>query len=229
MRYRDEVVFIPPKASEVEGRMIKLLEFAGIDDEDNWIHPVIKGAMIHFWLAYIHPFVDGNGRTARALMYWYLLSRNYTLFQYLSISKHFLEAPGQYVKSYLYTEHDDNDLTYFLAYNLNSVRSALVELRKYLKKKQNEVASANQLLTKYRGLNYRQKSLVYHSIQHPDHVYTVEAHKNTHGIAYDTARKDLMTLASKCFLRKEKEGKRLFLFFPSGSAIEKLKKGMIKE
>ena len=156
-------------------------------------------------------------------MYWYLLSRGYELFQYLSISKHFLRAPGQYVRAYLYTEHDDNDLTYFLVYNLFSISFALNELRKYLKITQQEVSKANQLLGRFRGLNLRQKSLIYHSIQHPDTIYTIEAHKNTHGIAYDTARKDLMFLASKGFLRIQKEGKKLLLFLPTGRAIEKLR------
>jgi Fic family protein len=88
--YRDETVHVPPKADTLKERIDRLVEFANNDDEENWVHPVIKGAMIHFWLAYDHPFSDGNGRTARALMYWYLLSRGYELFQYLSISKHFL-------------------------------------------------------------------------------------------------------------------------------------------
>lgn len=221
--YRDEVVHVPPKADTLVGRMNRLIAFANTDDEENWVHPAIKGAMIHFWLAYDHPFIDGNGRTARALMYWYLLSRGYELFQYLSISKHFLRAPGQYVRAYLHTEHDENDLTYFLVYNLLSVRFALNELRKYLKNKQQEISKANELLERFRGLNIRQKSLIYHSIQHPDTIYTIEAHKNTHGIAYDTARKDLTMLATKGFLRMQREGKKLLLFLPTGKAIDKLR------
>jgi len=221
--YRDEIVHIPPKADTLKEQIKRLIEFVNNDDEENWIHPVIKGAMVHFWLAYYHPFTDGNGRTARALMYWYLLSRGYELFQYLSISKHFLRAPGQYVRAYLYTEQDDNDLTYFLVYNLLSIRFALNDLRKYFKYKQQEIAKANELLGRFRGLNLRQKSLIYHSLQHPDTIYTIEAHKNTHGIAYDTARKDLMALVTKGFLKIEKEGKRLLVFLPTGKTIDKLR------
>ncbi len=221
--YRDEIVHTPPKADSLKERINNLCEFANTDSEDKWIHPIIKGTMLHFGLAYDHPFVDGNGRTARALMYWYILSRGYSLFQYLSISKHFLRAPGQYVKAYLYTEHDDNDLTYFLVYNLASVSFALKDLRKYLHEKQGEVVKANQLLNKVRGLNLRQKSLIYHSIQHADTVYTIEAHKNSHGIAYETARKDLMLLVKKGFLKEQKEGKRMLIFMPSGKVLEKLK------
>jgi len=87
-------------------RIEQLCKFANQDNEDQWIHPVIKGTMLHFGIGYDHPFTDGNGRTARAIMYWYLLRQGYPLFQYLSISKHFLEAPGQYVRSYLFTKTD---------------------------------------------------------------------------------------------------------------------------
>ena len=77
-------------------------------------------------------------------------------------------------------------------------------------------------MNKFRGLNLRQKSLIYHSIQHPDTIYTIETHKNTQGIAYDTARKDLMALVLKDFLKMEKQGRRLLLFHPTEKIIDKL-------
>ena len=223
VRYKDEVVHIPPKAHTLKDRLVNLFKFANTDEEATWIHPVIKGAMIHFWLAYDHPFVDGNGRTARALMYWYLLNRDYDLFQYLSISKHFLRAPGQYARAYLYTEHDDNDLTYFLIYNLDSIRVALQELVNYLQTKQHELSEVNRLLQKFKGLNFRQKSLVYHSIQYPETVYSIDTHKNTYGLAYETARKDITALVSKGFLKPQRQGKRRLLFYATGKSIEKIK------
>ena len=225
VKYRGEAVHEPPKSDALQSRMERLCNFANRDEEERWIHPVIKGAMLHFWIGYDHPFVDGNGRTARVVMYWYLLSRGYGLFQYLSISKHFLRAPGQYVRAYLYTETDENDLTYFLVYNLSAIQFALEELRRYLERKQKEVAHANSMLRSFRGLNTRQKSIIYHAVQHPDTAYTVEAHKNTHSVAYDTARKDLLGLVAKGFLKKEREGKRLLVFYPSARMMEKLRSG----
>lgn len=225
VQYRGETVHEPPKAETLQSHMEALCKFANRDEDERWMHPVIKGAMLHFWMGYVHPFTDGNGRTARAIMYWYLLSRGYSLFQYLSISKHFLRTPGQYVRAYLYTEKDDNDLTYFLVYNLSAIRYALEELRRYLERKQREIADANRLLRSVRGLNARQKALVYHAVQHADVGYTIEAHRNTHGIAYDTARRDLMGLAAKGFLRKEREGRRLWIFYSSERMMEKLRSG----
>lgn len=225
VNYRDEIVHEPPLAATLKSRMDKLCEVANQDEDERWIHPVIKGAMLHFWIGYDHPFTDGNGRTARALMYWYLLNRGYVLFQYLSISKHFIRAPGQYVRAYLCTEKDDNDLTYFLAYNLSAIRYALHELRRYLHRKQEEIINANQLLRSFPGLNNRQKALIYDALQHPGRGYTIEAHKNTHGVAYDTARRDLLDLAAKKFVHQMREGKKLLVFYATGRTLEKLKSG----
>ncbi|MGH7232469.1 MAG: Fic family protein [Nitrospiraceae bacterium] len=222
VEYNGEVVHVPPKADTLPERIDALCKFFNENGDNNWIHPVIKGAMVHFWLAYDHPFTDGNGRTARALMYWYLLSRDYLLFEYLAFSRYIVRAPGRYVRAYLYTETDDNDMTYFFAYQLRAIQRAFYELREYLKRKQEEIVSASTLLKNYRGLNLRQKSLVYNAIRHPERQYTIQEHKNIQGIVYETARNDLIDLASKGFLKKVMQG-REFVFLPSGRIVEKLR------
>ncbi|MBI5571206.1 MAG: Fic family protein, partial [Desulfomonile tiedjei] len=220
--YNNETVHVPPLAGTLPQRIETLCQFANDNDSEHWIHPVIKGAIIHFQLAYDHPFTDGNGRTARALMYWYLLSRRYLLFEYLAISRYFLRAPGQYARAYLYTETDEGDLDYFLQYNLRAITLAIMDLRLYVNRKQKEISRYNELLRSYRGLNARQKTLIYHAIRHPDAMYTIEQHKNYHGIVYQTARIDLLHLATKGFLKKEKQGKE-FVFLPCEGMIEKLR------
>lgn len=222
VEYRTQVVHVPPKATTLPDRMERLCKFVNTEQEPSWIHPVLKGAIIHFWLAYDHPFTDGNGRTARALMYWFLLSRGYLLFEYLSISQYIHRAPGRYVRAYLYSETDDNDLTYFLSYNLRAIRQACNDAKEYITRKQNELARANALLKTYRGLNHRQKMLIYDALQHPHGVYDISAHKNYHGIVYETARKDLLGLWRKGFLERERHGKE-FLFIRAEKMIDKLR------
>jgi Fic family protein len=228
VEYNGETVHVPPKAETLPGRMEALCKFANQNDEDNWIHPVVKGAIIHFWLAYDHPFTDGNGRTARALMYHHLLSRDYLLFEYLAISRYIVRSPGRYVRAYLYTETDENDLTYFVDYNLRAIGYAFQDLLEYLDRKQRELGDANVLLRNYRGLNLRQKSLLSHAVRHPHAVYTIEAHKNYHGVVYQTARTDLMQLASKGFLKREKEG-REYVFVASDKMIDKLRARALRQ
>ena len=226
--YNNETVHVPPLAETLPQRVEALCHFANDNGDEHWIHPVVKGAIIHFQLAYDHPFTDGNGRTARALMYWYLLSRKYLLFEYLAISRYFLRAPGQYARAYLYTETDEGDLNYFLQYNLRAITLAIMDLRLYLNRKQKEISRSNELLRSYRGLNARQKTLIYHAIRHPDALYTIEQHKNYHGTVYQTARMDLLHLATKGFLKKAKQGKE-FVFLPCEGMIEKLRVKEAKE
>ncbi len=81
------------------------------DDPDAFIHPVVRAILLHFWLAYDHPFEDGNGRTARALFYWSMRVQGYWLTEYLSISRILREAPSQYARAFLLTETDEGDTT----------------------------------------------------------------------------------------------------------------------
>ena len=222
IEYNNEVVHTPPSYITLPERLQALFDFFNEDKESNWIHPLIKGAMIHFWIAYDHPFTDGNGRTARALMYWYMLSRDYLLFEYLAFSRYIVRAPGQYVRAYLYTETDENDLTYFLFFQLRAIQKAFQELREYLNRKQEEIVSASTLLKRYQGLNLRQKTLIHNAIRHPERLYTIQVHVNVHGIAYETARQDFMELASRGLLKKSKQGKE-FVFSPSEKILDKLR------
>ncbi len=60
--------------------------------------------------------MDGDGRTARALFYWSMLRQGYWLFEFISISDTLRKAPATYARAFLYTESDENDLTYFLVH-----------------------------------------------------------------------------------------------------------------
>lgn len=219
--YNKEVLHQPPPAALLPARVEAFCHFANTDENELWLHPVVKASILHFWIGYDHPFVDGNGRTARALFYWYLLSRGYWLFEYLAISRYFLRAPVQYARAYLHTETDDRDLTYFVAYNLRVVHLALADLRLYLERKQREQAVSAELLQEYSGLNLRQRNLVAYAIAHPGNAFTIEVHKNMNGIVYQTARTDLLDLVQKGLLHQEKRGKT-FVFVPSENLAERL-------
>lgn len=222
VEYKGETVHIPPDFKLLPERLQAFCEFANEDSQRKWIHPVMKAVMLHFWLAYDHPFSDGNGRTARALMYWYLLSRGHLLFEYLAISRYIQRSPGQYVRAYVHTETDENDLTYFLFYNLKVIKLACEDIQNYIRGKQKELAGLNHALKKYPGLNMRQRSLLSHAIQHPQEIYTFDTHRTAHGIVYQTSRNDLLELAEKGFLKKEKRGKE-FVFIQADKIMDRVR------
>lgn len=209
---RGDILYEPPAANLLPKRIENLCSFANQIDSDIFIHPIIKAIILHFLLGYEHPFCDGNGRTARALFYWYMAKQNYRLMEFISISKIIKKAPVQYGLAYLYTETDENDLTYFISHQLSAIMMAVDELCQYIDKKSKEyklteefLASSVKLRDKF---NFRQLAIIKHAMKHPGFIYTIAGHQNTHGIAYDTARIDLLQLSDKYkLLLKEKKGK----------------------
>ncbi len=141
-----EIVHRPPKAECLDKFCRDLCLFFNSDATTTFLHPIIKGLIIHFLIAYYHPFVDGNGRTARAIFYWYMLKKNYWLLEYLSISRIIYKSKSKYEKSFLYTENDDNDLGYFITYNLDVLSKSFDSLKKYLLKKQAERKRADRFM-----------------------------------------------------------------------------------
>jgi Fic family protein len=204
----------PPKAEELSGRLQDLLNFANGKGDTGFIHPVVRAIILHFWLAYDHPFVDGNGRTARGLFYWSMLSSGYWLFDFVSISHILRKAPSKYARSFLCTETDDNDLTYFILYQLKVIGRAVAELHKYLSRKTQEVKETERLIRESGRFNHRQLALLGHALRHPDATYSIQSHQNSHSVSYQTARTDLLNLGDRGYLTQTQIG-NAYYFSPS--------------
>ena len=141
--FDDEPVHSPPPSEQLEERLANLCRFANSSDDKPWIQPVLRALTLHFMAGYDHYFEDGNGRTARILFYWGMLRHGYWLTEFLSISNILVCAPAKYGRSYIYTEQDDGDLTYFFLYQLKVIIRSIDELDKYLARKVGEL-SGNQ-------------------------------------------------------------------------------------
>jgi Fic family protein len=188
---------------------------------NGFLHPVIRSILLHFWIAYDHPFVDGNGRTARALFYWSMLRHRFWLAEFFSISHEILKAPKQYYRAFLHTETDGNDLNYFVLHQLEVICSSIGSLRNYIRTKQNEAESMRRNLGAGSDFNHRQLALLKHALKHPFAAYTVVSHQNSHGVSNQTAKNDLSSLESKGLLQRGKSGKA-FVYSPSPDLAAKL-------
>ena len=209
------VYHVPPDASELSDRLEKMCVFANSSDESSFIHPVVRSIILHFWLAYDHPFVDGNGRTARALFYWAMLRYGFWLVEFISISTVIRKAPSKYGRSFLLTETDDNDLTYFIISQITVIENAIKELHEYIERKTLENKRVEDEIKALHLFNHRQTEIIRHALKHPGQRYTFESHRKSHNTAYQTARTDLLELHRNGLLEKKKRGREWGFLVPN--------------
>lgn len=198
-RDNDDVVVMNPLSGEVSHQPIPYVDIESsiqqlcdfINDDSEFIHPVIKGIIMHYVTAYIHPFEDGNGRVARTLFYWYELKKGYWLMEYLALSRYIKDHKGKYEDSYVLGETDDNDMNYFILYNLKALTDSVDRFENYLKRKMDEEQSLKDSLSEY-GLNDRQVRVIA-SLMNGGTV-TVKSIQNQYKVSLNTSRSDIRTL-----------------------------------
>lgn len=196
-----EIAHTPPSYTEIDSILQDVFTFANEDNPKRFIHPIVKGIILHFMIAWIHPFVDGNGRTARSLVYWYLLKKGYWLTEYLSISRIIYKNKKRYERMFLYTEADDKDMTYFILYNLQVMKKAYEDLKLYLARKQEERKSI-LMYNDIDGINARQMRILRLLDEAPSSILLPQEVASRFGVSERTARNDLQTLTDMGKLKK---------------------------
>lgn len=208
-----ETVHIPPTYEEIPNFVEDLCRFFNEQDAPQFIHPIIRGIIIHFMVAYVHPFADGNGRTARALFYWYMLKQGYWLTEYLSISRVIAKSKKSYEKAFLYTEADGMDMGYFVAYNMRVLQQSFKQLQDYIKRKQEEKRAANSFL-RIGNINARQAQIIKMFADDSNLVVTIADLQAKFLVSPTTAKADVVGLMNMGLL--------------SEISFNKVKKGYIK-
>ena len=196
-----EVVHYPPAHTEIPAFVEELCQFFNEETPKVFIHPIIRGIIIHFMIAYMHPFVDGNGRTARALFYWYMLKQKYWLMEYLSISRIIARSKKSYEKAFQYVEADGNDIGYFVAYNLRVLELAFKQLQSYLVRKQEEKRVANTFL-QLGEINERQAQIIKMFVDNQQEVVTVKDLQSKFLVSATTAKADIIGLVNRGLLEE---------------------------
>ncbi len=218
-----EPIHRPPPAEQLPERIQLLCDFANEGDEsERFVHPVIRAILLHFWLAYDHPFEDGNGRTARILFFWLMRARGYWLAEYLPISRFIRDAPAKYARAFVEAETDEGDTTYFLIHQLDVIEKAIDDLHLYLQRKTAEVRDIERLLQDTVYLNGRQLALLTDAVRNPESSYSFDSHAKSHRVSHETARSDLRGLERRGLLVKRRAG-RQHRFGPAPNLPERLK------
>ena len=194
-----DIIYTPPSFQEIPEFVESLCDFFNNDNPRTFIHPIIRGIIVHFMLAFMHPFVDGNGRTARALFYWYMLREGYKLTEYMSISRVIAKSKSNYEKAFRYVENDGNDMGYFVAYNLGALQISFQQLRDYIQRKQREKSAASSFMMAG-NINQRQALVLQRLKEEPETIFTVKDVQEQFSVSSMTARKDLSDLVKQGYM-----------------------------
>ena len=214
--------FQPPAHDSLKTRLEDLCTFANDNHvhPTDFIHPIVKAIILHFMISYIHPFGDGNGRTARAIFYWSILRSGYWLFEYVSISKFIQAKRGDYDKAFIYTETDEFDLTYFIYNQVEVIEKAVLALYEYTDRKKREyydfmgwVESSSVA----KSLKRIHLEILKKALKEPGREFTTKQIAADFDITENTARSHLNKLVEKNLLvaSKSKKGKATLYISPA--------------
>lgn len=209
-----EVFHQPIPKEEIGPSVQQLCDF--INDESGFLHPVIKGIILHYAIAFIHPFEDGNGRVARTLFYWYELKSGYRVMEYLALSRYIKDHKGGYEESYVFGETDGNDMTYFFLYNLKALRESMDGFEGYLRRRTEEERTA-RAESSCRGLNDRQIKMLADLMA--GGLVTVKSIENQYNVSLNTARADIKTLIGMGLLTEAGKEVNMKVYSWSGKKI----------
>jgi len=213
----DKVYHIPPPHEKVPKMIEGLCEFCNKEDGE-FMHPMIKGIILHFMIGYIHPFVDGNGRLARSLFYWYVIKKGYWMMEYATISKIIKSAPSKYGTAYQYVETDDNDLTYFIKFNIEYIGRAVKSLEDYVENKTKEQRKARDFVNQNPEFNIRQ-AMILKDYMKDDAPFSIMELKQRYRCAYQTMRLDVMELKSIGLVRAVGKDRKKALYVVDADRI----------
>lgn len=200
---RDGIVYTPPAAGQVPGMMDDLLDFI----QSSELHPLFKACIAHFYFVYIHPFTDGNGRTARALSFMMLMKSGYDFFRFFSVSGIIAEERSRYYKSMRNVEASGDDMTYFIDYYSAMLSRSVEKIEKQLFRH----IYTEQILSKPeigQKLNDRQMKGARWLLESENGAVTVDAWKKKFKTATETARQDLLLLCDIGILAREMDGRK---------------------
>lgn len=221
-----DIVHTPPPAKGLSARIKKIVKWANTNHneigEESYIHPLIKAIVLHFCVGYEHPFRDGNGRVARALFYWYLFKNDFSAFRYIAISVLLKNAPVKYGKSYIYTESDDMDLTYFIEYQSGIIIRAIDKFKESYKQAALEIENFNRWLwdsNLFKKLTDKQKTVFQVAKSGTATVFTIRNVEQNLGCSYNTAASVLNGLVKLKLFDKVKDGREWLYFMKDKDQI----------
>jgi len=204
--FTGEVTFRPPAAVEVPFLLEDFFDWLN-DPSFLKIHPVLRAGITHYYLVAVHPFVEGNGRTARAFATLVLFRENYDIRKFFSLEEYFDKDAFAYYEALSQVSNQsqelaERDLTAWLVYFTQAMAVELTRIKEKIKRLSTDLKIKNKIGGSPVPLNERQIKLVEY-LQTNGAITTPEARKILPDYSDDTLVRDFNYLAKKGIIKKE--------------------------
>jgi len=199
-----QVVYEGPPASRVMQMMDSCVQWVNIVSD---IHPLIKAALVHLYFVHVHPFDDGNGRSARALSNLYLMNQDYQFINFLSPSDYFDHHRGEYYRAIQNAEAHGSDTTFFILYYLRALAEQLKDVQVEIEK-ETKVRDIRDILGQkvQAELDKKQIKALKWMLEHSEKMTTKKYCKLAQ-CSDETARKDFNRLLEAGVIQKIGRGR----------------------
>jgi len=138
-RITREIIFMPPPTEQVPQLVSNFFEWFN-SAEANEIEPVVEAGLTHYEIARIHPFIDGNGRTARIIATLVLYKRGFDLKRFFALDDYYDHDRRSYYAALKSVDQNTLDLTGWLEYftdgvsvSIKAVKEKVIGLSKDIK------------------------------------------------------------------------------------------------
>ena len=195
-----QVVFRPPVSVEIPYLLADFFEWLE-SPESQTLHPILRAAVTHYQLVKIHPYIEGNGRTARAFATLVLYDAGYDFKRFFSLEEYFDSDVERYYQALLSVQQNTNaDMTYWfeyfaygLALEIDKVQQKVLKISQDLKMKRE--------LGQQVALSERQLILL-ELLQNQGKITSDDAQKVLPHVSVDTILRDIKDLISKGVIEK---------------------------
>jgi len=197
-----EVTFRPPPAVAVP---VQIKEFFDWLDsrEGREDHPVLRAGVTHYELARIHPFLDGNGRTARVMALMVLFEEGYDVKRFLSLDEHYDLDPAKYYEALKTVERVNGDLTFWLEYFCEGLALSLGGVRDRVTSLSRDVRLKSRLGDEQVALSDRQIKIIKLAEKARGRFTTTEAKAWFPMVSKDTVLREINKLVEKGIMVKK--------------------------
>ena len=219
---REKVHFVAPSAERVPYEMEQFLDWL---NHSNGLDFVLKALIAHLWFVTIHPFDDGNGRIARAILDMLLARSDQSTLRFYSLSNQIYKEHKNYNTLIEKTQKGTQDITLYLVWFLGCFERALLDSEQHLELILDKARFWDT--HRARSINERQRMVLNYLYDNYDKgigYLRTSVYAKLAKCSPDTALRDLQDLVAKGMLMSEDSGKKTnyLIISPKGLRIPKV-------